>query len=176
MVADLFALTEAFAPEADSVAAKSRDLTLMLLRLTLQPLSRDQFTPGHVTATAVVWSPAGDEVLLVWHKRLQRWLLPGGHVEADDTSIFDTARREAIEETGVLLDDAVPPRVVSIDVHGIPPKGREPYHLHHDFLVRFVARDKAVRTCEENEDVRWWRVGNLTEAGLDVGALRALRD
>ncbi|HEX5133962.1 MAG TPA: NUDIX domain-containing protein, partial [Thermoanaerobaculia bacterium] len=56
---------------------------------------------GHVTASAVVAKPTGHEFLLVFHRKLDRWLQPGGHVEEQDATVFDTAVREAREETGI---------------------------------------------------------------------------
>jgi 8-oxo-dGTP pyrophosphatase MutT (NUDIX family) len=69
------------------------------------------FTPGHVTCTGVVLSPRRKRVLLVHHRRLDRWLLPAGHVESADGTAAYTAAREVLEETGAQLA-AVPPRLV----------------------------------------------------------------
>ena len=133
---------------------KSRELVLMLLQHTPSPYSRDQFTPGHITATACVLHPGGGRFLLVHHKRLDRWLFPGGHVENVDAAIWDTARREAVEETGVLLSPQTP-RLAGIDVHGIPGKKREPYHLHHDLIFCFRAIADALVVSEETRAVAW---------------------
>ena len=84
-------------------------------------------------------SPEGGRVLLVHHRRLDRWLLPGGHVELDDDEIWDAARREVREETGAELEPDLRPGLISLDVHGIPPKRNEPYHLHHDLIWRFCS-------------------------------------
>src|SRR5438309_7839913 len=80
---------------------KSRELILMLLASTADPFSRHQFHSGHITCTGLVLAPDGERLLLVHHRRLDRWLLPGGHVEAEDAEIWDAARREVVEETGV---------------------------------------------------------------------------
>src|SRR5690242_19256846 len=99
-------LVKGFADAGDGAASKSRELTLGLLAHTSDPLSRNQFVPGHITCTGLVLSPSGDRVLLVHHARLLRWLLPGGHIEAEDTDVAETARREVLEETGAELDAA----------------------------------------------------------------------
>lgn len=138
----------------DGEAHKSRDLILMLLRHSCAPFSRHQFTPGHITCTGLVISPGGGSVLLVHHRRLDRWLLPGGHVEPDDAVIQDTARREVVEETGAVLADGTPP-LVGADVHGIPPKRGEPYHLHHDLIFLFHALSGKFRVSEESRAVAW---------------------
>src|SRR5690348_5839252 len=102
--------------DRDGQAEKSRELILMLLAQTAEPFSRSQFLPGHITGTGLVLSPEGKRVLLVHHARLDRWLLPGGHVEAQDVEIWDAARREVIEETRAALAEEPRPRLVSMDV------------------------------------------------------------
>ena len=105
---------------SDVPDSKSRELILMLLECTADPFSRHQFTPGHITCTGLVLAPDGERILLIHHRRLDRWLLPGGHVEPEDAEIWDAARREVIEETGAqLLPDSTPP-LAGLDVHGIP--------------------------------------------------------
>ncbi|MEJ7606508.1 MAG: NUDIX domain-containing protein [Bryobacteraceae bacterium] len=108
LAGDVTRLLSNFAVGEDGEAAKSRDLTLALLAWSLEPFSRHVFTPGHITATGVVLSPKRRRVLLVHHGRLDRWLLPGGHVEAQDSIISDTASREVLEETGARLQPELP--------------------------------------------------------------------
>ncbi len=52
----------------------------------------------HFTATGFV--VRGDHTLLHWHKRLQQWMPPGGHVEPDEDPV-QAVLREIREETGV---------------------------------------------------------------------------
>lgn len=44
-----------------------------------------------------------DRVLLVHHNRFDKWVPPGGHIEAGDT-FSETARREVLEETGLAVE------------------------------------------------------------------------
>src|SRR5580700_3488262 len=115
------ALLHTFHPAGDGEAEKSKELALALLTISPAPFSRRQFNPGHITCTGLVLSPSRDRILLVLHRRLQRWLLPGGHVEPDDSLIGDAARREVVEETGAVLRADASPPLVGVDVHGIPP-------------------------------------------------------
>lgn len=141
---------------------KSRELILMLLECSERPFSRHQYHPGHITATGMVVHPKGDAVLLVHHKRLDRWLLPGGHVESEeDVSIWHAARREVAEETSVMLDTSVKPYIAGLDVHGIPSNGIEPYHLHHDVIVGFRAAGEHFLVSEESKAVAWCKAGDL---------------
>jgi 8-oxo-dGTP pyrophosphatase MutT (NUDIX family) len=146
---------EGFEPGTDGLARKSRELTLDLLRQTSAPFSRHQFTPGHVTCTALVLHPSEVKVLFIFHHRLQRWLLPGGHVEESDASLSAAAAREAAEETLVQIagDRAAP--LAGIDVHGIPGKMNEPFHLHHDLIWCFRALTDEIAITDEAPSVVW---------------------
>ena len=55
---------------------------------------------GHVTGSAFVVDPRRDLILLVHHAALDRWLQPGGHVDAEEEP-GDGAAREVWEETGL---------------------------------------------------------------------------
>ena len=100
---------------------------------------------GHVTASAVVARPSGDGFLLVFHRKLDRWLQPGGHVEDGDASVFHTALREAREETGISgfaapIGDAI----LDLDIHAIPAFGADPAHFHFDVRFLLTTRDGGV--------------------------------
>jgi 8-oxo-dGTP pyrophosphatase MutT (NUDIX family) len=147
------ALARAFHDPSDGQALKSFELILDLLKCSPDPFSRHQFAPGHITASGLVLAPDGHRVLLVHHRRLERWLLPGGHVEADDGTLADAARREVIEETGAAVPQAFD--IAGADVHGIPAKRGEPYHLHHDVLFAIRATSDEIRVSEESHAVAW---------------------
>jgi 8-oxo-dGTP pyrophosphatase MutT (NUDIX family) len=137
----------------DGAAMKSLELILQLLECSLAPFSRDQFTPGHITCSGMVLAPNEMSILLVHHRRLDRWLVPGGHVEPDDPTIADAARREVVEETGAMLNSWS--LLAGADVHGIPAKRGEPYHLHHDLLFAFQATKLDISVSEESHAVVW---------------------
>ena len=163
---DVCGVVEAFEAGPDGLAAKSRELVLQLLQHTTAPFSRHQFTPGHLTCTALVLHPSEAQVLFMHHHRLHRWLLPGGHVEAEDRSPAEAAAREAWEETLVRIDGSYEARLASIDVHGIPPKGEEPFHLHHDLIWCFRAASAEIDVTDEAPAVRW--AGEADWGHLDI--------
>jgi 8-oxo-dGTP pyrophosphatase MutT (NUDIX family) len=167
------ALARQFNDPSDGAALKSLELILHLLEHSTDPFSRDQFTPGHITASGMVIAPDGERVLLVHHRRLDRWLLPGGHVEPADATLPDAARREVIEETGALLDPSA--TLAGADVHGIPAKGREPYHLHHDLLFRFHAISLQFHVSEESHAVAWCAPAEFDRYGIPDNIRRAWR-
>ena len=171
---DVLQLVTEFDPRESGEAVKSRELTLALLAHSPEPFSRDTLFPGHITCTGVVLSPQKRRVLLVHHRRLDRWLLPGGHVEPVDKQAHDASRREVLEETGAQLLDGLPP-LVGIDVHPIPPNDREPLHLHHDLIFAFRASTKECICSEESRDVTWCRLQDFDRYDLPASIRRAVR-
>lgn len=57
--------------------------------------------PYHFTASGIVLHDS--HVLLVFHKRLDAWVPPGGHCETNELP-EETAVREILEETGVRVE------------------------------------------------------------------------
>ena len=62
-----------------------------------RPADRDRFEPGHFTASGFVISPNRKALLLIHHRRLDRWLQPGGHIDSEDASPIAAAIREVAE-------------------------------------------------------------------------------
>ncbi len=166
-------IANSFADPTDGAALKSLELVLMILQCSPEPFSRAQFTPGHITATGLVLAPDRERLLLIHHRRLDRWLLPGGHVEPEDAQIWHAARREAIEETGAqLLPDDAPP-LASLDVHGIPAGKGEPYHLHHDILFHFRAASDRTQISHESRAIAWCSPGDFDRYEVPGNVRRA---
>ena len=69
-----------------------------------------EFPEGHITASCWIVNalPEGarqrGQALLTWHKRLNRWLQMGGHLEPGDLSLLEASLREAREECGLHVE------------------------------------------------------------------------
>lgn len=110
---------------------------------------------GHVTGSAWVVDREARHALLVHHRRLDRWLQPGGHLE-DDATVLEAALREAREETGLVCIPASE-EIFDIDIHRIPANAREAEHLHYDIRFLLVAdRDETPTVSSESREVRWF--------------------
>ena len=106
------AMVEACPPSVD------RDRTLAFLDQCHDYDDWSAGADGHITASAVVLDAAAERTLLVYHRKLERWLQPGGHVEAADADLVAAALREATEETSI-ADLVIDPDPLHLDVHWV---------------------------------------------------------
>ena len=158
----------------DAGEADARRRFLALLSATPRCFHRDAF-PAHFTASAWLVSGDGARALLMHHRKLDRWLQPGGHADGD-ADLPRVALREAMEETGLadLVADETP---FDLDAHVIPARGHEPEHWHYD--VRFVVRTTGSEQFEANHESRamaWREIADVVaDAGIDASIRRMAR-
>lgn len=168
----LRALLESLAPR-DVEEATHRERMLALVDMP-QCFSRSQLIPGHFTASAFVVSPDLKQTLLIFHAKLQRWLQPGGHIEVDDSTIEQSARREVTEELG-LSDLALScPGIFDVDIHPIPPFKSEAAHEHFDVRFVFQARDLEFSAGDDALSARWFHLDEVSETTSDRSVMRAI--
>ncbi|GBD85207.1 NUDIX domain protein [bacterium BMS3Abin02] len=161
----LRALLDTIAPFDDREAGY-RDRIMALLGGLADPFSRTQFEPGHVTASGFVLSPDRSAILLVLHRKLGRWLQPGGHIEPGDQDIVAAQRREIEEETGIC--DLQWQGVLDLDVHTFPRRGDDPAHEHFDVRSVFVSGDRGAVAGDGTDDVRWFRFDEIPRGDLSI--------
>ena len=135
---------------------------------------RDHFVPGHFTSSGFVLPPEGEELLLIFHGKLDRWLQPGGHLEHGDADPLAGARREVAEEVGLLELELVSAGLFDVDVHEIPARRAEPAHEHFDLRFLFRARTRAVAAGSDARDVRWVAWTAVNEHESDASVMRAV--
>jgi 8-oxo-dGTP pyrophosphatase MutT (NUDIX family) len=162
---------------ADAKEAADLAEILAFVARHADPFDR-RIAEGHLTGSAVVVSAAGDRVLLLHHRKLERWLQPGGHAEPGEGDGETVALREATEETGIagLALHPIAPRPLDVDVHPIPARGAEPAHRHLDlrYLVVAPAGVALRRRAAEARALRWFAWDDLARLDLDPGLRRAL--
>lgn len=132
--------------------------------------------PGHLTGSGFVVDPHAGKVLLIQHRKLGRWLQPGGHADGDGL-LSRVARREILEETGIGSVVVLNP-AFDIDIHTIPARRSDPEHLHLD--LRFLAVASVTGPLNPNHETggaRWLDADDRLlngEADVTEPARRAL--
>jgi 8-oxo-dGTP pyrophosphatase MutT (NUDIX family) len=130
----------------------------------------------HFTATGFVVD--GSRTLLHWHKRLQQWMPPGGHIEPDEDPV-QAVLREIEEETGlntqvIAAQEAAPfdypkqlPAPYTILVEDIP--GPDEPHKHIDMIYFCRPVDGSASRLLDDPSLRWVDEDDLKQAApLDV--------
>jgi 8-oxo-dGTP pyrophosphatase MutT (NUDIX family) len=173
------AVQRALAGHRAEDADEQADLVRIVEFVADHPDPFDRRIPeGHLTASAFVVSADGSRVLLLRHRKLRRWLQPGGHADPGEAIGEDVALREVREETGLsdVALHASAPRPLDVDVHLIPPRHEEPAHEHLDLRYLVVAfRTTVERSLDETDDLRWFGWDDLDGLDLDDGLRRGLR-
>lgn len=125
----------------------------------------------HVTGSGIVVGSRG--VILHKHRRLSRWMQPGGHVEPGENPA-EAAVRECTEETGLAVEHPPDgPALVHVDVHQAS-KG----HIHLDVRYLLYAPDEdPAPPPEESQDVAWFSWEKAVDMADDAlrGALDTAR-
>jgi 8-oxo-dGTP pyrophosphatase MutT (NUDIX family) len=119
--------------------------------------------------TVAVFVVHEDRVLLHFHKKLDRWLPPGGHIKPNELP-DEAAVREVLEETGVACTLTGGMRMQydapSLPVQLVTPAGIQleqigPDHQHID-LIYFATGDPA----EPRDQVGWFALDELEPLAL----------
>jgi 8-oxo-dGTP pyrophosphatase MutT (NUDIX family) len=162
---------------ADDEEARDRDRILAFVSGHPRPFDRG-IREGHLTGSAITVSADGSRVLLLHHRKLGRWLQPGGHGDPGETAGEEVALREALEESGIpgLVLHPTAPRPLDVDVHDIPTHGSEPAHQHLDLRYLVVAPEGAsvAPDLAELHEIRWVAWEGVHALGPDPGLRRAL--
>ena len=171
--ASLLAELRAYVP-ADAREAAMRARLVAFVAAHPDAFERTLVT-GHVTASAWVVDAARTRALLVHHRKLGKWLQPGGHVDGDP-DVRGAALREAREESGLTSLRFAGVGIYDLDVHRIPARPGEPAHDHYD--VRFALQADPAEPLVANEEshaLAWIALGDLPAYGADESVLRLAR-
>jgi len=116
---------------------------------------------GHMTGSAWIVDRKGQAALLVHHKKLNRWLQPGGHADGEENIMY-VASKEAEEETGLKSLKLHSPKIFDIDIHVIPARKNVVAHFHHDIRFLFVAdHQEDYVVSDESNELSWISLKNI---------------
>jgi 8-oxo-dGTP pyrophosphatase MutT (NUDIX family) len=111
---------------------------------------------GHLTGSAWILNEARDAFLLHHHRKLDKWLQLGGHVDEGE-DIMEASLREAKEESGIEELKLISSDIFDVDVHEIPARPEEPSHYHYDirFLLQAPKNVNLVQQEAESLSLIW---------------------
>lgn len=149
----LLTLLNRYTPnDPDEVATKAQ----MIEFATAHPNCFERtLTPGHFTASCWLLSKDGSKALLMHHRKIDKWVQPGGHADGMN-DLVAVAVKEAQEESGINGIEPVSEEIFDLDIHEFPKRGNDPAHLHYDvrFLLQVKSDEKVVQN-EESKELRW---------------------
>lgn len=131
--------------------------------------------------TATVYIIDNQRVLLINHKKLNKWLPPGGHLDPNEIPP-DGAKREAFEETGLEIEFLTQenvwierwnarsfPRPYLCLLEEISERPGVPAHQHIDFI--YLAKPtggEEKHNHRETDGMRWFALSEIETLASDV--------
>jgi len=169
-IEQLCGLIDGYTPtHVEDEAAKNRILSY--LKLAKSPLGKTD-KGGHITASSWIVDADQNKYLLTHHKKLERWLQLGGHTECGE-SIYESALREAREESGLTDLQFLDRTIFDLDVHLIPARKDEPAHYHYDIRFLMQAKgEKNILISDESNDLKWIKSDDLRSYSDESSLLR----
>jgi len=129
---------------------------------------------AHFTASALIISPTTQEILLLHHKKLDKWLQPGGHADGE-LDLEKVARKEASEETGHDDLQLLSEGIFDIDIHSIPEKKGIPEHEHYDVRFAYFCHNKEkTRINSESNDFQWVKIEKVKTLSNEPSIIRMI--
>lgn len=124
----------------------------------------------HFGVSVYVFDFKKRKFLLIKHKKLKKWLVPGGHIELNEDP-EEAALREVFEETGIhvkLLGERIPrdtdfirPLAIQKDVSD---------HIHVDFVYLAVPLDNQIEVInyDETEGLKWFSLEKINKENFNT--------
>lgn len=141
---------------------EEHDKEVMLDLLKTQP---DLFTRknrvAHFTASSWLLNKTHDKVLMIYHNIYHSWAWTGGHADGD-MDLLAVAKREAMEETGVVDIREAREGIFSIEILTVDGhEKRGSYvssHLHLNVTYLLEADEEEILRIkiDENSGVKWF--------------------
>lgn len=141
---------------------------------------------SHFTATGFVLNNSGDKILFIFHKKLQKWLPPGGHIDEGELP-HEAVVREVLEETGVQATILPPQDTLGLEINEIqeiqlpcplyilheyiPEHNNKDAHMHYDFIFALQATDATIKPAfHEVEHAHWFSLKEILACDTTEGS------
>ena len=127
---------------------------------------------GHLTGSAWIVSADKRAAVMIHHKKLDRWLQPGGHADGD-SDLAAVALKEAQEETQLKSLDLISDKIFDVDIHWIPDNPKDKGHFHYD--VRFLIESDHTESpvvMKETKNAKWVKMEDISQLTDSRSVLR----
>lgn len=126
----------------------------------------------HFCVSVYVFNPKSKNFLMVNHKKLGKWVQPGGHIELNEDP-EEASLREVFEETGIKVkligkrypreEDYITPIVIQKNVV-------KENHIHIDFvyLAYPLENQVEVQNIEETDGLEWFTLEEILDENFDT--------
>lgn len=125
----------------------------------------------HFTTSVYVYNPKIDKFLFIHHKKLNKWLQPGGHIELNENP-EDCAIREVKEETNLdvkLYGKRVPRETDLIRPFGIQLNKIKEDHEHFDLIYLAITNQvEFLKNEEETLGINWYTKDEILAEDFDT--------
>jgi len=159
---------------ADALEAEMREQIAAFVKREPRCFERET-VEGHCTASAWIVNTDKTATVLVFHKKFNRWVQPGGHADGDG-DLRKVAQREAFEETSLaslrLAQEGI------FDLHVFDNASLPPDLRHYHFDIRYIFYADQNETPSNNHESRqadWIEFNKLDGSLTDESVLRMMR-
>ncbi|WKV10779.1 NUDIX hydrolase [Marivirga harenae] len=127
---------------------------------------------AHFTASAWIIDSISRNILLLHHKKLNKWLQPGGHADGE-IDLEQVSRKEAFEETGLKNLALAKHGIFDIDIHEIPEFKGVPQHYHYDVrFAYFCNHEEKTKINSESNSFQWIEIGKVKDLTNEPSIIR----
>jgi 8-oxo-dGTP pyrophosphatase MutT (NUDIX family) len=125
----------------------------------------------HFCTSVYVFNLNNRKFLLVNHKKLGKWLQPGGHIEPNEDP-EEAAIREVFEETGFNVELAgtrLPRKSDFITPLGIQRNEVKAGHIHIDFIYAATVKSgKKTLNSAESNGIKWFSLEEIEDPSFNT--------
>jgi 8-oxo-dGTP pyrophosphatase MutT (NUDIX family) len=124
------------------------------------------------TVSAMIIHPNEPKLCLHFHKKLRKWLQPGGHIELDEDPL-EALEHELLEETGLILSkckllepssqpnprgEKTLPLPIHLNVHSFNKSHK---HIDFQYLLKSSESDFSPNN-DESPIIKWFTIDEIT--------------
>lgn len=126
----------------------------------------------HFCVSVYIYNPQNQKFLLIKHKKMGKWVQPGGHIELNENP-EEAAIREVFEETGLkveLIGKRIPREEDFILPLAIQKNIVKDNHIHIDFVyvAKIISNNEIKQNIEETDGIDWFSLEEINNPNFET--------